>query len=284
MKTIDLDLLQTIVAFADSGTCKGAAKLIFRSESAVSIKLKKLEEDLGANLFVRSGRKIELNERGRDLVSDARRILKISGELIERATSRELTGTVRLGVPDDYIALLPGFLSRFSNEFPSVSLYLHCAPTVELKPMLTRGELDLSILSSETDTKDGMVLQTQPVFWVTSEHSNVHFHKQVPLALFPEGCIFRKWAINALASVGREYKIAYMSAHISALQAVVQAGLAVSPLVRSDILPGTRLLGPDDGFPALSNVTVMVCISPTLDGQRQNALALGLRDIMLTAV
>jgi DNA-binding transcriptional LysR family regulator len=284
LKTIDLDLLHAVVAFADAGSCKGAAKLIFRSESAVSIKLKKLEDALGASLFIRSGRKIDLNQRGLDLVSDARRILRINAELVERATSRELTGTIRLGLPDDYIGLLANFLSRFANEFPDVNLLLHCAPTAELKPMLERGELDLSILSSETDTKDGMVLQTQPVYWVSSNTSDVHLRQPLPLALFPEGCIFRKWAVNALASVGRERKIVCTSANMAALQAVVQAGLAVSALVKADVPPGSRVLGPDDGFPDLPSVTVMVRISPALGGQRQSALALGLRDIMLKTI
>lgn len=116
LKTVNLDLLQAIVAFADSGSCKGAAQIVNRSQSAISIKLKKLEDDLGASLFTRTGRKISLNEKGKDTVSYARRILRISNELVEKATSRELTGTIRLGLPDDYISLLGPFLSRFSTR------------------------------------------------------------------------------------------------------------------------------------------------------------------------
>ncbi|HSX75324.1 MAG TPA: LysR substrate-binding domain-containing protein, partial [Shinella sp.] len=111
-----------------------------------------------------------------------------------------------------------------------------------------------------------------------------HLRQPLPLALFPEGCIFRKWAVNALASVGRERKIVCTSANMAALQAVVQAGLAVSALVKADVPPGSRVLGPDDGFPDLPSVTVMVRISPALGGQRQSALALGLRDIMLKTI
>lgn len=281
MRTIDLDLLQAVVAFADTGSCKAAAKVIHRSQSAVSIKLKKLEEDLGATVFTRTGRAISLNERGKDMVADARRILWISGQLVERAKSPGLSGAVRLGLPDDYTSLLGPFLSRFSDEFPSANLDLHCAPTAQLKPMLERGELDLSILSFETDTKEGFVLQRQPVHWFCSRTNDLHDRRPLPLALFPEGCIFRKWILAALTQMDREYRIVCTSPNTAALQAVVQAGLAVSAFPRSDIPSGSRLLGVDDGFPELSEVTIMLCMSPVLRDDRQSALARGLRDMML---
>lgn len=284
MKTVNLDLLQAIVAFADSGSCKGAAQIVNRSQSAISIKLKKLEDDLGTSLFTRTGRKISLNEKGKDTVSDARRILRISNELVEKATSRELTGTIRLGLPDDYISLLSNFLSRFANEFPNVNLILHCAPTAELKPMLQRGDLDLSILSSETDTKEGLVLQRQPVHWIGSRISAVHTRRPLPLALFPDGCIFRKWALNALINLECEYKIVCTSPNMAALQAVVQAGLAVSAFPKADIPPNSRILSAGDGFPQLSDVTIMLCVSPSVRDDRQSALARGLRDMMLKTI
>lgn len=284
MKTLDLDLLQTVVAFADSGSCKGAAHIVHRSQSAVSIKLKKLEEDLGASLFTRTGRKISLNKKGEDIVADARRILRISQELMEKATGKELTGVVRLGLPDDYVSLLGNFLNRFTNEFPNVSLDLHCAPTAELKPLLERGGLDLSILSSETDAKEGMVLQKQPVLWVTSRNSQIHTQRPLPLALFPDGCIFRKWALNAMASLDRDHKIVCTSSNMSALQAVVRSGLAVSAFPRSDVPANCRILGVDDGFPKLSDVTIIVRVSPVIRDDRQSALAQGLRDMMLKTI
>jgi len=284
LRTLDLELLHALVAFSDSGSCKGAAQIIHRSQSAVSVKLKKLEDDLGVPLFDRAGRKISLNEKGRDIVADARRLLRISNEIFDRASGRNLTGTVRLGLPDDYISLLGSFLSRFMTEFPNVSLVLHCAPTSELKPMLDRGALDLSILSSETDSKEGMVLQKQPVYWVTSRNTSIHTQRPLPLALFPEGCIFRKWTLNAMANLEREFKIVCTSANMSALQAVVKAGLAVSAFPKPDIPANCRVLNGDDGFPKLSDVTIIVRVSPVIRDDRQNALARGLQDMMLKTV
>lgn len=280
MRTVDLDLLHTMVAFADSGSCKAAAELIHRSQSAVSIKLKKLEEDVGATLFTRTGRSIGLNERGLDMVADARRILQINSELIERARAPGLTGVIRLGLPDDYVSLLGGFLGRLNGVFPQASLVVHCAPTAELKPMLERGELDIGILSFETDTKEGIVLERQPVHWFCSPGSDLHKDHPLPLALFPEGCFFRKWILASLKNLGRDYRIVCTSPNMAALQAVVRAGLAVSAFPRSGIAPGSRLLGLDEGFPELSDVIVMLCMSPLLRNDRHSFLARGVREMM----
>ncbi len=280
MKTIGLDLLEAFVAFADSGSCKAAAEVIHRSQSAVSIKLKKLEEDIGATLFVRTGRSIALNERGREMVSDARRILQINAELVARARAPGLTGVIRFGLPDDYLALVGNFLNQLSEFFPQASLTVHCAPTADLRPMLERGELDVCILSFETDTKEGFVLERQSVHWFCATDARIDPQLPLPLALFPDGCIFRKWILAALKNMEREYRIVCTSPNMAALQAVVQSGLAVSAFPRPGIPAGSRLLGAGDGFPELSDVIIMLCMSPMLRDDRHSLLARGVRSMM----
>ena len=277
MKTVDLDLLHTIVAFADSGSCKAAAQVIHRSQSAVSVKLKKLEEDLGATLFIRTGRSIGLNERGRETVADARRILQINSEMVARARTPGLTGIIRLGLPDDYLSLIGNFLSRLGKSFPQASLVVHCAPSAELRPMLERCELDICILSFETDTKEGFMLDRQPVHWFASRDAMIDPNLPLPLALFPDGCILRKWVLAALQNMERDFRIVCTSPNMAALQAVVQAGLAVSAFPQSAVPTGARLLDTEDGFPQLSDVFVMLCMSPLLRDDRHSLLARGIR-------
>lgn len=260
--TLEIDLLRTFVAVADTGSFTRAGREVLRSQSAVSLQMKKLETALGRALYRPDGRTIALTDDGRALVSHARRILRVHQDALSDFAEREASGTVRLGTPDDYAgAFLPLLLSRFAAVYPRIRVDVRCEPSPALQRLLTDGELDLSILSSEAGSEEGPILRREPVVWITSRDGSPHKEDPVPLALFSPPCIFHDWALKAMGTVGRPYRIAYTSSNLSALQAAIASGLAVGAMAKSSSSQEFRVLRPDDGFPALPDVSITLAKS-----------------------
>ena len=99
---LDADQLKTFVAIADTGSFTRAAEIVFKTQSAVSMQMKRLEERVGRPLFGRDGRHAKLTEDGERLLDYARRIVRLNLECVASFADADLKGRIRLGVPDDY--------------------------------------------------------------------------------------------------------------------------------------------------------------------------------------
>ena len=272
--TLEIELLRTLIAVADTGSFTRAGREILRTQSAVSLQMKKLESAIGRPLFRRDGRNAVLTDDGKALVSHGRRILRAHQDALSDFAEREVSGTVRLGTPDDYAgALLPLLLSRFAAEYPRIHVDVRCEPSASLKKLLKAGELDLSILSCEVGSEEGPILRREPVIWITSRNASPHNEDPVPLALFSPPCIFYDWALKGMGSAGRRYRIAYTSSNLSALQAAIIAGLAVGAMAESSRMNEFVSLGPDDGFPALPHVSITLAQSSSAGTEASKRLA-----------
>lgn len=261
---LDIDQLSTLVAFADAGSVKGAALLVHKTPSAVSVQLAKLGGTLGRELLQRQGRRLVLTHDGAELVRHARRIIAIQREALAHFQAPEIGGSLRVGLPDDYIpVLMTPLLAHLGRIAPRTHVEVLCAPSAELRPLLGEGQLDLAILSAETDTQEGVVLRTERVVWAASATHGTHEAECLPIALFPEGCIFRKWAVAQLRKRRREHRVVCTSRSISAIQAAIASGFAVSVVAESCVPPGARLLTPQEGFGALPSVTIILAAAPS---------------------
>ncbi|HAQ88541.1 MAG TPA: LysR family transcriptional regulator, partial [Pseudomonas sp.] len=128
--SIDAELLRSFVAIADHGGFTRAAEAVNRTQSAISMQMKRLEEDvLQRSVFERDGRQVKLTAEGQILLGYARRILKLHGEVLTTLREPHMVGSVRIGTPDDYVMrFLPGILSRFAQAYPLVQVEVHCEP------------------------------------------------------------------------------------------------------------------------------------------------------------
>src|ERR1700746_3899224 len=145
---IDVDQLRTFIAIAETGSFTKAAEVVHKTQSAVSMQMKRLEERLARPIFARDGRASKLTEDGERLLDYARRIVKLNVETIA-AFSDELTGRVRLGVPDDYAdRYLPEIMARFSRAYPGVELTVICEPSSALFERIDANELALEIVTT----------------------------------------------------------------------------------------------------------------------------------------
>ncbi|MGL4526322.1 MAG: LysR substrate-binding domain-containing protein [Aestuariivirga sp.] len=253
----DVDQLRTFVAIADSGSFTRAADTVHKTQSAVSMQMKRLEERVGRPLFARDGRQSKLTEEGERLLDYARRIVRLNQEALAAFSKAQLAGHVRLGVPDDYAdRYLPEILARFSRSNPQVEVTVVCEPTPMLVEAIAQHELDLAIVTQCETRLAATIIRDERLLWVSSARHTVHDEPVVPLALGRATCSWRRSACAALESVGRPHRVLYSSWNSTAVGAAVMAGLAVSVLPESALRPGMRVLTQVDGYPPLPSCRV----------------------------
>ena len=271
---LDADQLKTFVAIADTGSFTRAAEIVFKTQSAVSMQMKRLEEQVGRPVFVKEGRGTRLTEDGERLLDYARKIVRLSSECVASFSEAVLSGRVRLGVPDDYAdRYLPSILLRFTKAHPKVEVTVVCEPTPMLVERVQAGDLDLAIISLSFTRERAEVIRHERLLWVTSNQHSVHEEQPLPLALGRPTCDWRQAATARLESIGRPFRILYASWNSAAVGAAVLSGLAVGVLPESAVRTGMRVLGPSDGFPPLPEVRIGILRNRSSDTAIVNALA-----------
>ncbi|RVC31805.1 LysR substrate-binding domain-containing protein [Mesorhizobium sp. M7A.F.Ca.CA.004.04.2.1] len=259
---LDLNLLKTFVAVVESGSLSNAAPRVGRSQSAVSMQMQRLEEMVGNQLLVRGPRTVTPNAIGEDFLIYARRLLKLSDEAWASVTRPKETGSVRLGVPDDYAAfLLPPVLSRFAAEHPLVTVELICEQSTALVKTLAEGRLDLAIITRLPE-QPLEVIRLERFVWVASPNHVAWEADPLPVALFEPGCSARMNVLQALGDADRSYRCTYSSASLLGLIAVVQAGLAVAGLAMRSVPPSLRIVGGNEGLPVLPDLEIGILRNP----------------------
>jgi DNA-binding transcriptional LysR family regulator len=260
---LDLDQLRTFVAIAETGSFTRAGDVVFKTQSAVSMQMRRLEERIGKPIFTRDGRASRLSEEGERLLGYARRIVRLADETVAAFDDTELSGSIRLGTPDDYAdRFLPEVLARFSRSNPRVEVTVTCEQSTELIRQAAIGDIDLAIVTA-CGAGPVEVVRQEPLLWVgSSQHDVVGQEEILPLALSKAPCIWRDAAVAALTGVGRKYRVLYQSANATAVSAAVLAGLAVSVLAESALRRGMRVLGEADGLPRLPNCEIGIVRAP----------------------
>lgn len=259
---IDTELLRAFVAVVEHGGFTRAARRLDRTQSAVSAQIRRLEDAAGSRLFDRGVRGVRLTREGEALLGYARRILDLNDEAMETLARRDVEGTVRLGAMDDYAtAVLAPLLGGFALGRPGVDVEVHTGLTVHLLERLGR-DLDLVLGMQPAGQGGGEALRRDRAVWAGSPRHDAHARDPIPLALYPPGCLFRRWAMDALDRAGRRWRLAYMSPSLAAVAAAAAAGLAVT-VIKAGTCPATlRVLEPADGLPPLPDVDIVLYRAP----------------------
>jgi DNA-binding transcriptional LysR family regulator len=260
---LELDVLRTFVAIAETGSFTAAANAVFRTPSAVSMQIKKLEDTLRCAVFTRDARSVALTTDGEILLGYARRLLAINRDAVSKFVVPDVSGVVRLGSPDDYgEQVLPGVLKRFANSHPAVAVDVTIDQSSKLRQRLSQGELDITLFTScKSIPAEAEVLLNEPIVWAGAKGGSAYLRCPLPVSVWEEGCAWRADALEALGRDGHEYRIAYMSAHTAGQRAAILADLAVAPLPRSFIGNDIVALGPEHGLPALSSYNLCMQIT-----------------------
>lgn len=271
---LDIDLLKTFLAISDAGSFTRAAEEVHKTQSAVSMQMKRLEELLGRPLFVRDGRASRFTADGERLVEYARRLVSLNDEAVSAFTRPELTGTVRFGTPDDYAdRFLPEILARFARTHPLVTVDVDCMPSSSLSERTRRGELELALVTFGCDISTDEPVRREPLMWVTSSRHSTHLLDVLPLAVSHTGCEWRSAVLTTLDKAGRKYRVAYSSPNSNAVNAAVHSGLAVGAVPDMCVRPGMRILTEKDGFPPLGSFEIGLMRKPGRASSAAQALA-----------
>ncbi|MGF1561824.1 MAG: LysR substrate-binding domain-containing protein [Geminicoccaceae bacterium] len=252
-RNLDTSLLRSFVTVVESGGMTAAARQLHLTQAAVSQQVKRLEEQLGSQLIRRDRRALTPTLAGEALLDRARRLLALNDEIWTLMTKPEVEGEVRLGVPHDFVGpLLPPILKRFSRAWPRVQVSLRCTTTPILLHELEHGDVDLTLTTERFSGPNGETLFMDPLVWVSAPGGAAARVRPVPLALSPSHeCAFRAPAIEALSAAGLAWRTVCASQDMATLLAMVEAELAVIPLMASSI-PGHLRAVPDEaGLPEL---------------------------------
>lgn len=268
VQDLQIDWLKCFVAVVDAGSLSAAAPELHRSQSAVSMQLKKLEAALDSQLLLRSPRQLQLTPAGQTLLGYARRMLDLHGEAQAAFHGEELAGRVRLGVPDDYAQkYLTPVLKRFAPRHGAVEIQLVCEQSTSLIPRVASDDLDLALVSRD-HARRGALLFHEPMVWVGSAQFAVWRRDPLPIAVYEDTSLARRSAINSLALQGRRYKVVYHSSNLAGQIAAVESGLAVAALTQCSAPAHLEVLGSAQGLGPLEPMQVAVYRSRASHGAK----------------
>lgn len=254
----DVDSLQlkSFVSIADSGSFSRAAKTVGRTQSAVSLQIQKLEEQLGCLLFDRSHRKVILTDHGELFLGYARHILQLQREAYSRLKEPDIKGEIRFGTPEDFAThYLPGVLATFCQHHPHVRLNVACDLTLTLLDGFNRGKYDVILAKRDPQrVRGGTKVWREPLVWAAA--SGYHAEESLSLVLSPQPCIYRERALAGLNRAKRKWHITYTSPSLAGTLAAVKAGLGVTVLPSNMIPEGIDPIRKEIKLPALADTEI----------------------------
>lgn len=264
--TLDIDVLKSLTAIADTGSVTAAAGRVGRSPGAVSMQIKKLEETLGRPLFARSRHGMTLNPDGERLLAYARRLIELHREALDAFRGPALTGEVRIGMIDDLgIGRLAEVMAAFARSNPQVTVNMDMGTSVMLAPKLENGALDLAVLTPGCAVDwlpSDVLLHEEPLIWAGAEGGKAVRARPLPLALSNPGCAWRRAALDSMEASGLPYRIAYTSEFFQPQRVAVLADLAIAPLPRMLICDGLVELGAAEGLAPIGACRIALRIAP----------------------
>ena len=264
MPLLELELLRTLVAIAETGNFSAAAAAVYRTPSAVSMQVKKIEEIVGRAVFRRDSRSVTLTAEGELLLEHGRRVLSLNQDVMSRFMAPDIEGVVRLGVTDDIAERsLPELLRRFSRSHCGVTVDVVVDTSVELNKRIKSGEVDLALVTCTPSdgSKQLEIVFVEPLAWAGCKNGVAHEQTPMPLSIWEEGCSWREAALEALTDNDHQYRVSFMCAHLAGQRAALLADLAVAPIPRSSCVNGIVELTDVPWLPPLGESAVGMIVS-----------------------
>lgn len=259
---LDIDLLRCFATVAEQAGFTAAGNVLGLTQSAVSLKIKRLEDILGKRVLERTSRRLSLTPDGEVLLIYARRLLSLNDEAVRRMIAPPVHGHLRLGVADHFVPQhLAPILARFARTYPDVQLEVEVGRSHELRAACERGQLDLVIGKRRDGETTGVPIWTETLAW-TGARANTAAgtvkagrNAPLPLAMLPPGCMFRDRALATLARANIAHEIVYTSASLLGVIAAAEAGFAITVLGRSTLTAKLREVA---GLPSLGTAEMAI--------------------------
>ena len=258
MEDLPIDQLRTFATIAETTSFTQAAEKLYRTQPALSLQIKRLEERVGATLLIRNGRKVTLTEVGQVLLDYAHRILELNEEALARISVTETEGKVSVGVLEEVaIGPLVDLLTKFGRLCSKVQLELHVDTSWELARRIKSNELCLAVANNQYAGGGATPLWHETYVWAANPSYDLLNADSIPLVLEPAdyACVLREQAIEALKAVRKPWHVAFSSYSLTALQAAVRAGLGLGLLAESALTTDIHPIA-TDLLPSIEPATI----------------------------
>lgn len=239
---LDVESLRTFLAVLDRGSMTQASEDLSVSQSAVSLRLRRLEERIGTPVLVRAGHSLRPTPTGAELIPYARAMVTTHDDAVARLTSSALKGTVRLGAGEERFAeQVAPILGRFRHAHPRSTVVFHIGDGARvIERMLENGDLDIALtLVPEAEVRPtDHVLWTDDLIWIVGEGTYIETDP-LPLVTFTKGSLTRQLAETALNTNRRRYTTVFSGASLESVASAIRAGVGVALINRRSAPPGS---------------------------------------------
>jgi DNA-binding transcriptional LysR family regulator len=276
--SLELDLLRSLVSGTELGSFARAAEKVGRSQSAVSLQMKKLESLLEVDIFEKQGRALSLTPAGIILCDYARRMLDLNEEAVAAVRGAALSGSVRFGMSVDFEnTWLPATLARFGRAHANVSMEIRMERNSVLAAQIDHNELDIALLFGHKDKRRSQPVAELDMAWIGRPDLALPANEPLPLLLLDHPCIFRRAALKALDAANIRWRVAVTSPSLGGLWAAAQAGLGITVRTEVSMPRGLVNLGRALQLPDLPTVDLSIhqsgkSVSPVVATLKSNLL------------
>jgi DNA-binding transcriptional LysR family regulator len=256
LTNLDLDTLRTFSVAHDLGGLAQAAERLGRTPSAISLQMKRLQDELGVPLFRKRGRGLALTEAGEVALSYARRILALNDELVETMQGANVAGNIRVGCTVDLAPILPPVLSHFASLYPKMQVELRIEGNAALADAIERSQIDLAVVIGHSERAAAQTVGELDLVWIASSSFTPQQGQPLPLAALGPQCIFRKRAIEHLERAKIPYRIAANSPSLDGLWVALLGGLGITARTGRNLPEGLVSAESLHNLPALGRLPV----------------------------
>jgi DNA-binding transcriptional LysR family regulator len=251
VRNIDISLLRTFVSVSETKRMTSAARLVHRTQSAVSQQIKRLEMQLESTLFDRKAGALQLTRDGEKLLSRARQLIALNDEVVDQVRGSDFSGEVRLGVAHDVVrSMMPPIMQRFHQSHPNVLITLVSDTTLNLRAALREETIDLALLTESERGDRSQFLMTDQLVWIGLRNGGAHRRRPLSVALGRKTCIFRTAAIAALTEAKVPWRSICQEGSLEAVFATLDADIAVAVFLSRTVPEGLVSIR-DRGLPSL---------------------------------
>lgn len=238
---LDIQSLRSFIKVAELGSFTKASEVLHTTQPAISQQIRRLEEILGVDLFVRDNRITLLTLNGEKLLSYANDMVEKNDKISKLFLSSQHRTVVTLGMPEHFCEeILPKIISNMTINLPNVQLVVKVARSILISEAVNDGTVDLGLVIDETDRIQEMPWHSISAKWFASEQTNLHESKAVPLVLFKPPCSFRSIAISSLEKSGIDWYCAYECENLISLRSAVIAGAGITLLPHLSEIKGIK--------------------------------------------
>lgn len=234
-KNLDIDLLRAFIAVVDNGSVTRAALQIHRSQSAISMQIKRLEQQLGQVLFERTKRSLLLTQQGKDLTVYARRLLNLNDQALIALAQPSNKKILRVGCPDDYsLTILPKLLQLLRARNSDLQLLITTANSGQLRQAMDNNEIDIAILTRQSGSNEGVLIYQEHGVWV-STNKQTFLQRPLPLVLFEQSCKYHSQVIDGLEKNNIPYDLICSTSNVALLLSLVRENIGVSVMPKNAV-------------------------------------------------